>query len=394
MRDFKAVIEFGTSKISCTVAERRQRMGLEVLGYSQIPYAGIKRSNWVDPKGVISAVEQALDSCERQAGFRIRNADVGIPGDFIKITNQRAQVPVKGRVTEKDVDLLIEKARNFDIMSDLTLVQEWPAWFLLDDANIYLEPYDIPTKRLRGCVSFTLANKFFLNDVMELLNHLGVRVDYFVPEPLAEALYLVPPEKRDSLAVLVDIGYYSTNVSLLYGDSILFFETVPMGGGHITNDIAYAMKVERDTAEQLKRRYTFGLSDNSSVSQLFAKDASGKLKKYPYDLLKDIIDARVEHIVLYLMAMLSKLEANIDRKINVFLTGGGLAYMKGADSFFRAVSGRTPTIVKVQNTKLQPPDMHAAYALMQYAYDGYIQSKPPTRKKGLFGKGQDVLFEY
>ena len=166
-----------------------------------------------------------------------------------------------------------------------------------------------------------------------------------------------------------------------------------MGGGHITSDISYAMKVEAETAEQLKRRYTFGLSDNNSISQLFAKDAEGKLRKYPYDLLKEIIDARVEHLIMYIGRYISRVEAKLGRKINIYLTGGGLAFMKGSDSFFRAVSGRIPSLIKVPNTKLQPPDMHSAYALMQYAYDGYIQSKPPTRKKGFFGKGQDVLFE-
>ncbi|WP_302762237.1 cell division protein FtsA [Christensenella hongkongensis] len=393
MRDFKTVIEFGTSKISCTVAEKKQRMGLEVLGYAQVPYEGIKNSKWVEPKNVIYALEHALEACERQTGTRIRNADVGIPGSFINVINQNAQVPVKGRVTEKDVDLLIEKARRFDFPEDLTLVHEWPAWFLMDDDNIYLDPYDIPTKRLRGCISFTFANKFFLKDVMDLLNHLGVRVDYFIPEPLAEALYLLPAEKRDAIAAIIDIGYYSTNISLVYGDSLLHFTTIPMGGGHITHDIAYAMKVDDETAEQLKRRYTFGLSDNNSISQLFAKGSDGKLKKYPYDLLKEIIDARVEHLILYICKLLNKSEISVSRKINMYLTGGGLAFMKGSDSFFRAVSGRTPTLIRVQNTKLQPPDMHSAYALMQYAYDGYIQSKSPARRKGLFGRGQDVLFE-
>ena len=393
MKDFKTVVEFGTSKISCTVAERKQRMGLEVLGYAQVPYSGIKKANWVDSKNVIYAVEQALESCERQTGFRIRSADVGIPGSFIKVITQSAQVPVKGRVSERDVDRLVERARRFDILEDLSLVHEWPAWFLLDDKNVYLEPYDVPTKNLRGSVSFTFANKFFLKDALDLLNHLGVRVDYFIPEPLAEALYLLPAEKRDSFAALIDIGYYSTNFSIVYGDSILYFATIPMGGGHITSDISYAMKVEAETAEQLKRRYTFGLSDNNSISQLFAKDAEGKLRKYPYDLLKEIIDARVEHLIMYIGRYISRVEAKLGRKINIYLTGGGLAFMKGSDSFFRAVSGRIPSLIKVPNTKLQPPDMHSAFALMQYAYDGYIQSKPPTRKKGFFGKGQDVLFE-
>ena len=266
MRDCKAIIEFGTSKISCTVAERKQRMGLEVLGCAQIAYSGIKKSNWVDNKEVYYALEQVLESVERQTGFRIRNVEVGIPGSFLKIVNKKAQVTTKGRVTEQDIDRLIDKAGHFDVNEDLALVNEWPAWFLLDDGNVYLDPFDVPSRKLRGCVSFTFANKFFLNDAVDLLKHLGVRVTSFIPEPLAEALYLVPQEKRDELAVLVDIGYYTTNVSVIYGDSILYFNTVAMGGGNVASDIAYVMKVDMETAEQLKRRYSFGLEENNSIS--------------------------------------------------------------------------------------------------------------------------------
>lgn len=67
--------------------------------------------------------------------------------------------------------------------------------------------------------------------------------------------------------------------------------------------------------------------------------------------------------------------------------------MPGAISFFRAVCGRTPTLIKTPSTKLQTPDKHTTYALMQYAFDGYLQSRPLKRKKSLFGKVQDVMFE-
>ncbi|MDL2237349.1 pilus assembly protein PilM [Christensenellaceae bacterium OttesenSCG-928-K19] len=386
MRDNKAIIEFGTSKISCTVAERRQRMGLEVLGCSQIAYSGIKKSNWVDNNEVYYALEQVLESAERQAGFRIRNVEVGIPGSFIKVVNKRAQVETKGRVTERDVNFLAAKTQNFEIADDLTPVHEWPAWFLLDDGNVYLDPVNVSTKKLRGCMSYTLANRFFLNDVIGLMKHLGIKVDNFIPEPLAEALYLVPQERRDSLAVLVDIGYYTTNVSIIYGDSILYFHTIPMGGGSITSDIAYVMKIDTDTAEQLKRRYSFGLEENNSISYMYAKDPEGKLRKYPYDLIKEIIDARVEHLILYITKLLSKPEKSLGKKLDIFLTGGGIAYMRGASSFYRSIAGRTPLPIKVNSVKLQTPELHAAYAMLQFAYDGVFVQKPHIKRKGFFSR--------
>lgn len=391
MKDVKAIIEFGTSKISCTVAEKRPRMGLEVLGSAQIAYSGIKNSNWVDNDEVYYALEQVLESAERQAGFRIKSVEVGIPGPFIKIISKTAQVPVKGRVTERDLEFLSAKANNFKAPEDYTLVYEWPAWYYLDDGNVYLEPLGVPTKKMRGCISFTLANRFFLNDVIDLFKHLGIRVDNFIPEPLAEALYLVPQERRDSLAVLVDIGYYTTNVSLIYGDAILYFKTIPMGGGSVTSDISYIMKLEEETAEQLKRRYSFGLEENNNLSYMYAKDSEGKLKKYPYELVKEIIDARVEHLVLYITKLFLKTERNLGKKLDLFVTGGGISFMRGSSSFYRSVSGRSPLPIKVNSVKLQSPDMHAAYAMVHFAFDGVFEIRPKSKKRGA-GTKKDSRF--
>lgn len=360
-------------------------MGLEIVGSAQIAYSGIKKLNWVDADEVYYALEHVLEAVEKQAGSRIRTADIGVPGSFLKIVNKNVQMPVHGRVSYEDVDTLIEKAGNFRMDGDFEILQAYPAWFLLDDGNIYIEPFDVPTQKLRGSISFVLANKFFLDDVTKMLKHLGIKLNRFIPEPVAQALYLVPQEKRDSLAVLVDIGYYSTNVSLIYGDSILYFGTIPMGGGSITSDIEYAMKVSKETAEQLKRRYSFGMEELSSSSYIYAKDENGKLQKYPYDLMKEIIDARVEHIAAYIGKLLRKPEQSFGRKFDIYITGGGISFMGGAASFLRNVLGRTPHMVKVQNTKLHTEDMHAAYAMARYAFDGYMLDfeGPQHAKKGM-----------
>lgn len=388
MRDCKAVIEFGTSKITCAVAEQKQRMGLEVLGCAKIPYAGIKDANWVDSERVYYALDEALAVAEHQADVKLRHAHVGIPGSFLKIINRTAQVSTNGRVTDSDISHLVEKASHFEMDQDMVLLEAAPAWFLLDDGNVYLDPSGMSSRRVRGSVSFTFANRFFLNDIMNLLDHLGVHVDSFISEPLAEALYLIPQEHRDDLAVLVDIGYSTTSVSVVYGDAILFFETIPLGGENIAADIAYVMKVDMETAEQLKQRYSFGLAVGS-IPYMYAKDSAGKLKKYPYELINGIIDARVEQIIEYVTQMVSKVESDLMKKLDVFLTGGGISFIRGSNSFYRSVSGRTPVPISVNSVKLSDPSLHAAYAMLQYAY-GDLGIKPKQRKKGLFGKQGDV----
>ena len=180
MRDCRSIIEFGTSKITCTIAEQRPRKGLEVLGCAQVPYAGIKNSNWVDSERVYYALDEALSAAEHQADLRLKRADVGIPGPFLQIANRTAQVTTNGRVTEQDIDHLVDKASQVDSDPDMVMLEAVPSWFLLDDNNVYLDPAGVNSKRMRGSVSFTFANRTFLNDVNSLLHHLGVKVDSFI----------------------------------------------------------------------------------------------------------------------------------------------------------------------------------------------------------------------
>ena len=389
MRDLRSIIEFGTSKITCTIAEQKQRMGLEVLGCAQIPYAGIRNANWVDSEHVFHALDEALSAAEHQADFRLRHVDVGIPGSFLRIVNEKAQVTTNGRVTEQDIDHLVDKASQVESEEDMVMLEAVPSWFLLDDKNIYLDPVGAYSKRVRGAVSFTFANRLFLNDVTGMLRSLSLKLNSFIAEPLAEALYLIPQENRDDLAVLVDIGYSTTNVSVVYGDSVLYFDTIPLGGANITSDIAYAMKVDADTAEQLKRRYSFGLAANGSIPYMYIKDSSGKLRKYPYDVVKDVIDARVEQIIEFVMRIVNSSEIQLRKKLDIFLTGGGISFMRGVNSFCKSVAGRTPVPISVNSIKLQDPNLHAAYAMLQYAY-GDLGIKPKQKKRGLFSRQEDI----
>jgi cell division protein FtsA len=395
MKGQRTVVEFGTSKIACASAIQKERAGLQILGYVQIPYSGIKNANWADSNQVSEVLDQALSELEKQVGARIRMVDVGLPGCFTKIVSSTAQVQVKGRVTDRDIDALNQKANDISLMDDQVIVGQYPSCYLLDDGEIYLDAQGLPAKSVTAAISFILANKYFLDDVKMLLRNAGVRLDNIICEPLAQTLILIPQEKRDSIAILVDIGYYNTNISLVYGDSVIYLKTVEMGGGHITSDIAYMMKVDLLTAEQLKRRYSFGLQENNNILHLYAKDKTGRLKKFPYDLLKNIIDARVEHIIRYVSGFMSNAERKLGKKLLLYITGGGISYMPGASSFVRTVSGRIPGTCKVENSVLSAPSSQTIYALLDFSFKYADMGRflPEEEKKGFFSKVAGKLFE-
>lgn len=395
MKGQRTVVEFGTSKIACASAVRKERAGLQILGHVQMPYSGIKNANWTDSNQVGEALDQVLTELEKQVGTRIRSVDVGLPGCFTKIVSSTSQIHVRGRVTGKDIDSLIEKAGDIELLDDQVIAGEYPSCFMLDDGEIYLDAYNLPAKSVTAAISFILANKYFVDDVKMLLKNAGVRMENVISEPLAQALALIPEDKRDSIAILADIGYYNTNISLVYGDSVMHLTTVEMGGGHIASDIAYMMKVDMQTAEQLKRRYSFGLQENNKILHLYAKDQTGRLKKFPYDLLKNIIDARVEHIIRYVTGFLLRAERKLGRKLSLYITGGGIGYMPGANSFVRRVSGRMPAPCRVENSVLSAPNAQTLYALLDFSFNYTNMGRffLEEEKKGFFSKVAGKLFE-
>ena len=388
MKEVKTVIEIGTSKIACAMAVQRERVGLEVLGYVKVPYPGIKNRNWVQPKTVEDAVHQALDELEKQTGMRVRTVDLGLPACFTSLHMQAVSCGVNGRVSERDIDNLFDMASQFPRDEQQVIVTQFPNWYMLEDGEVFIDAYDKKTNVVSANITSVLANKLLMDDLFAVIRDAGVRVGARICEQLAHALALVPEEKRDTLAILADVGYYNTNISLVYGDAVLKTYTLEIGGGYITGDIAYRMKMHTETAEQLKRRYAFGLQDTNKIEYLFAKTKDGRLNKYPHNLLKEIIDSRTASIIKQIVMTVIKIERKLGKELPIYLTGGGISYMQGINSFFKTVSGRMPVVCRVNNTKMAEHSAQTMYALLDYSLnsseDGILMDEEKTKKSGGF----------
>ena len=165
----------------------------------------------------------------------------------------------------------------------------------------------------------------------------------------------------------------------------------------MTDDIAYMMKMDNQTAERLKRQYSFGLEENSDIAYLFAKKADGTLNKYPYDLLKKIIDSRMDHMVKQIMLAVKSIEKAVKKNLNIYMTGGGFSYMPGINSFFQATCGRVPIHCKASNTKVAEPSAQSMFALLEYSLnssdEGSFFEEEEKKKPGLFSKLSQKLFK-
>jgi len=370
MKNVTAAIEFGTSKIMCVIGREKSIGRFEVLGVGEAKYEGIKNGRWLKPSNVEEAVAKALEIVERKAKKRIKEIFVGVPGVFSKVVCQQGYAKVQGSlVAESDIERLVEDAEKGYDDSLYTVVNSTPVYFVLEDGHHYIDVIDAEANELHGVVSLVFAKNEFIDDVTTLLKNLGVNVTAFIPEVLAESLFLVPAEERDCSAVLINVGYYDTNVTVVYGDAIVYNKTIQAGGMHIANDLSIVVNMDVDTAEQIKKRYSFGLENTGTKLYDYAKKGSGRLERYSHALVSEVIDARVEHLSMLICNAFEQSPLSIARRTRIYLSGGGIAMMKGAKEMLQRLLKRQVRISSIEAPQLSTPNYYTVLALLDYVFE-------------------------
>ena len=370
MRNMTAAIEFGTSKIICVIGRARSAGRFEVMGAGVAPYEGIRNGRWVAPSDIEDAVAKALDIAERKVRSRVKEVFVSVPGTFCRVVCENGYVPVKsGVVTVQDIEKLIDDAEDFYVDSKYSIVSSTPVYFIQDDAHHYADVVGNRTNSLQGRISFVLARKQYIKHTEEMLRHLGVRILAFIPEPLAESLFLVPGEERDISAVLLNIGAYDTNVTVVYGDAIVYNKTIHAGGMHVASDLSIVLNMNVDMAEQIKKRFSFGLENTGAKLHDYAKNEEGRLEKFSHTLVSEVIEARVEHLCQLITCVMEQSPLPIARRTRIYLSGGGLAMMKGARDILEKRLKRQVRISRVDAPQLATPNYYTALALLDYVFE-------------------------
>lgn len=393
MKNVTAAIEFGTSKVMCVIGREKSVGRFEVLGAGEAKYEGIKNGRWRKPSHVEEAVAKALALAERKAKKRVREVFVGVPGGFCKVICCEGFTEVAGgQVAVKDIENMIDNAEKQLDDIRYSVVSSTPVYFVLDDGNHYIDVIGCKARELRGLISFVFASNEFISDVTNILSGLNVKVRSFIPEVLAESLFLVPTEERDCSAVLLNIGYFDTNVTVVYGDAIVYNKTVHAGGMHIASDLSIVMNMDVESAEQIKKRFSFGLENNGTKLYDYAKLKNGRLEKYSHAMISEVIDARVEQICMLIYEALQHSPLNVARRTRIYLSGGGLAMMKGSRDALQKYLKRQVRVSMIEAPQLATPNYYVALALLDYVFESDYLGEG-RGGKSIFGRLSEKMFD-
>ncbi|MBV8117316.1 MAG: cell division protein FtsA [Candidatus Eremiobacteraeota bacterium] len=358
-------LDIGTTK-TCAVVAVDGPNGLEIVGVGEAPSLGMRKGVVVDLDETIKSIEAATEKAERMAGIHVSDVFVGITGDHIRSTNNRAVVAVSGEdreVSPTDVRRVIDASKIINLPTDRQIIHALPRYFTVDGQEGVEDPIGMAGGRLEVDTHIVTGGSSFITNVLKCVHRAGLEAAGLVFEPLASSAATLQPEEKQVGVVMLDIGGGTTDIAVYSLGSAIYTATIPVGGSILTSDISLGLKTTLAEAEDVKKRFGAAVRDAGNDERFTVRTLDGRSnKEHDTELLRQIV---VPRVLETLRMARQKIVENVPRDLvlgEVVLTGGG-AQLPNIESLAEDVFG-LPVRVGMPNTVGGLTD---AMALPQYS---------------------------
>ena len=373
-----AILDIGSSRITAMIGRRGVNNTINVLGRGECEYPGYEDGEFYRPEELVNVVFKAVSAAETDANMKIRHLYIGVPGQFsvTQCKDVTMSLGKRRRITDEDVDKLLSSGADFSDAGDFELINSQPVYFTLGDERKLIQPVGMTAMRISGYVSYMLAESGFTDMFRRIAADIGIDSVDFVSSLLAETLFLFDDVVRDRYAVLVDVGYITTDIAVARGDGIVRQFGFSMGGGHLAQDLHDDLSVRFSLAETLKRKIVLNLE--FSPDDTYDIPVKERIMSLPATQVNDVAYACLNKLAKTINKCLAS--CDLPPTATYGLTGGGISYIIGAVDYLSRKTDRQFDIVVPDIPQLNKPHMSSAVSLM----DMVLGAAAPTAKKGFF----------
>lgn len=362
-----AIVDIGSSSITTLVGERGVNGTFRILGKGSADYAGFADGAFIEPKELKFAIGLSVSNAEISSGIKINEVFVGVPGEFSSVVTKEVSINFHKRkkISPVDIEQLFYVGNDYRKHPTHSCINESAIYFSLDSASRLIDPVGMSSSSLKGLVSYVIAENNFLDFVTDTIEDIGIRKIFFLSSVLAESLYLFDPTLRDRYVLFVDCGYITTNVALVRGDGLLFMNSFSLGGGYVTADLSEVVKINFASAERLKRK--LDLSWNPKEKDTYEIQLGDYISPVDASLANSVAEDRILMIAEYIAKCMDRCEFDFPEYIPVYLTGGGLNFIKGAKDILSKRLGRKVELISPSLPSITRPDYSSEIGLLDLA---------------------------
>jgi len=384
-------LEIGTSKICVVVGEQNAEGAVNVIGLGQSLSSGVRKGEICDTEKVEQEVRAAIFEAEQMADVEIRSVYLGVTGGHIRGFSNRGVHPVVSadrEISDDDVQDVIKNAKAINLPAENTVVHAVRQHFFVDGQDGVTNPVGMLGARLEVDMHVIHGHANRLQNAIRLVRATQLEVNEIVFTGIASALALLSSEQKELGALVIDIGGGTTEFVVYSEGAIRHAGVLAVGGDHVSNDLAFGLKVPLSRAQKLKHEYGSALITEAAKGQTISitNELGLVLKTVNLEHLQRIMSLRLEELFEIIAHELEKAGLTDYLRAGVFLCGGGSrvpGIAKLAERVFQmnVTHGHAGSMSGI-TAALDQPEFAAAIGLVKY---GSLKNRRRERRGGLGG---------
>lgn len=353
------VLDVGSSKVCCIIAKLRPGNGdsqllrmrthkVQVIGIGHQRSLGVKSGRVVDLERAESSIRLAVDAAERMANVTVDSLLVNLNAGRLRSETFDATINLGGHeVVDADLKRVLAAGAKQSLKAEREVIHSLPVGFSLDQEGGVRDPRGMAGDTLGVQMHVLTGDAMPVRNLETSINRAHLSVERMVAAPYASGLAALVDDELEMGAACIDMGGGTTTISIFSEGKFIYADAIPLGGNHVTLDLAKGISTSLDDAERLKVMHGSVIAAESDDRDIISIQQIGGEHDVPLQIPRSavtrIIKARIDETLELLRDRLTKSgHANTIGK-RVVLTGGA-SQLAGMPEAARRILGRNVRI--------------------------------------------------
>lgn len=316
-------VDIGSSAVRVVVGELAgEATTPSIIAFSTAENTGMRKGNIAHIDEVAEAINKAVTEAERVSGKQISRATVNINGSHVEGINSKGVIAVSSpdrQITVEDRARVEDAATIVQLPANKNIIQVFAKNYRLDGQENIKDPVGMHGVRLEVDTHILVASTPALKSLEHVLERAELKASHRTVTSLAAAEAVLGREMKEAGVAVLDIGAATTNLVVVEDGEVEHIAVIPMGGTHITNDLAICLKTDLDVAELVKMKHA---TLDKKISGQTSFVHKGEELRFDRDMMRLVIEARVEEILEYVDKEFKKIRRSRKLPGGVVLVGG------------------------------------------------------------------------
>ncbi len=324
----KAGLDIGNSKISCIVADFKNKTNIDILSLVSVPTVNIKKNIILNYSNLLEQLKTLISETEKQSQTKLNSVNLNFSLLNSLSVYYDSEIKLnKDKLSELHLKKIINQSNYFNIDNDKFELFNNIISYNVDNNQYFSAPLGNYSDNIKINFYKILTQRKYIENFTSIINQLKLNIENYIPSPLASALSSLTKDEKELGTICINLGHSISSIAIFENNKFIFADAIGVGSNNVTLDIARGVSTTISSAERLKTLYGSLISSPSDEHEIIEipiiSEEKNTFKQITRANLNSIIKPRIEETLEMLWQKIKDNNFSNRKFKNVVITGGG-----------------------------------------------------------------------